>query len=254
MKGHCLSLSSNSQEIGVVGIKNVLILNINLLQLVTTDTVYSSKFHWSPDGKKLLYYNKASILLDLSANQFYKVSKAFIDCVKFSPDSQRIIYQAELGQLFSFAFAEGYLQSKELTKIKNIKFSGGLLTWSPDLRWVILVDYHRNISLYELLEDKLIKSKLLCEDNDNGEIIISWSPDSQKIAYVVKPKYISCYTSIPNYKSYKEIKISHINNELIQSLKENCDYITAISWSPNGKWLGTTVYKKETSYVHIWDL
>lgn len=141
----------------------------------------------------------------------------------FIPDSESILVLSDESgeQEFWTIPQNGVGKGKQLTKDAKVLRNEG--TPSPDGKWMVFTDRDQKLWLYDMKAKKL----KLVADSDNGNFYnLSWSPDSQWLAYVVGADNWS--SQIKLY-SFKDGSITDLTSDRVDSYSP--------SWSPDGKWL-----------------
>jgi tricorn protease len=189
---------------------------------------YLSIAHIAPDGSAAAFTARGEVFtlpaaasgrtVKVAANSGIRYREA-----RYTPDGKSIIaLSTETGETEFWKYpANGLGKAEQLTKDAKVLRLDGIS--SPDGHWLAHRDKDQQLWIFDLRTktDKRIAQSLNGEFND-----LSWSPDSQWLAYVETAD-----------NTFDQIKILNVNTGAIQALtSDRYDSVNPI-WSSDGKWI-----------------
>ena len=195
---------------------------------------------FSPDGKYFAIHGKS-----------YNTNKTVIIWYILSGeeiDSYKTIEQAKEKYSFQFNKRNNTVNTKGK---KYCSDSTTICCISKNIKYIISVDSGRNIKVYDIIEDKLIKQLSV----DERITALDISPNNKLIALTFSNGFINLWTA-PWILNKEVIEAKKIDKQLYEIAKKNDtkkgyrDYITSI---PNGKFLKEAneltfmLYKKQNT-------
>jgi tricorn protease len=189
---------------------------------------YLSIAHIAPDGSAAVFTARGEVFtlpaaasgrtVKVAANSGIRYREA-----RYTPDGKSIIaLSTETGETEFWKYpANGLGKAEQLTKDAKVLRLDGIS--SPDGHWLAHRDKDQQLWIFDLRTktDKRIAQSLNGEFND-----LSWSPDSQWLAYVETAD-----------NTFDQIKILNVNTGAIQALtSDRYDSVNPI-WSSDGKWM-----------------
>lgn len=189
---------------------------------------YLSIAHIAPDGSAAVFTARGEVFtlpaaasgrtVKVAANSGIRYREA-----RYTPDGKSIIaLSTETGETEFWKYpANGLGKAEQLTKDAKVLRLDGIS--SPDGHWLAHRDKDQQLWIFDLRTktDKRIGQSLNGEFND-----LSWSPDSQWLAYVETAD-----------NTFDQIKILNVNTGAIRALtSDRYDSVNPI-WSSDGKWM-----------------
>ena len=175
-----------------------------------------------------LHRDQSELRLLISPKNFKRVLGLFY---QWAPNGERFLYHEYAGRLHTF---DVVAVARELSLNMNVKSA----SWAPNGRWIAIVSEHdvnwKNGELTNMGDDEItgyrsLEENLYVLDTDTGQVeevisdiysaAVSWSPDSQWIAF----------SSNPHDGQLFKIKR---NGTGVQQLTDLDCRVSEISWSP----------------------
>jgi tricorn protease len=189
---------------------------------------YLTMAHIAPDGSAAVFTARGEVFA-LPAAPSGRIVKVAADSAirfreaRYTPDGKSIIaLSTESGETEFWKYpANGLGKPEQLTNTSKVLRWDGVP--SPDSRWLA----HRNKDQQLWLFDLKNKSdKLIAQSMNDDFSDLSWSPDSQWLAYV----------EISN-NTFAQIKVLNVNTGVAQALTSDRYNSGSPAWSSDGKWL-----------------
>jgi tricorn protease len=189
---------------------------------------YLSMSHIAPDGSAAVFTARGEVftLPAVASGRIVKVagnSGIRYRDARYTPDGKSIIaLSTETGEAEFWKYpANGLGKAEQLTKDAKVLRLDGVA--SPDGHWLAHRDKDQQLWIFDLRSktDKRIAQSL------NGEFnYLSWSPDSQWLAYVETAD-----------NTFDQIKILNVNSGAIQALTSDRYDSLNPTWGSDGKWI-----------------
>ncbi len=188
---------------------------------------YLTTVHLSPDGDRIVLTARGQVfvapagpgrLVNVTRQQRVRYRQA-----RFMPDGDSLLALSdESGELeFEKLPANGVGDPEPLTQDGKIfRFDG---TPSPDGKWIVWQDKNQELWLFDV-EKK--KSKRIAVSKTDSFADLTWSPDSQWLAYVSAADNL--YAQIQLYR-LKDGSTTALTSDRVNSYSP--------AWTPDGKWL-----------------
>ncbi|MGB6975273.1 MAG: S41 family peptidase [Terracidiphilus sp.] len=194
---------------------------------ITKPLEYLTSVHISPDGSRVVFTARGAVFsIPAKTGRIVQVANEsgirYRDA-RFMPDGQTILLlSTATGETEFWTLpANGIGKPAQLTSDDHILRTGGLP--SPDGQWLAHTDKNQRLWLYNF---KTKVNKQIAQSM-NGEFGgLSWSPDSQWLAYV---------ESADN--QFDQIKILNVASGEIHAVTSDRYNSEAPAWNPDGKWL-----------------
>jgi TolB protein len=189
---------------------------------------------WSPDGAFLTYQSTdqtdanvpKTYIYDFVQDRTSELSQAFY-IYDWSPD----------GQFLLTVQREGVSPDGEIYLLRPDESEGILLTdndiadalpvWSPDGSQIAFLRDYPKANVMVMSPDGASERRLTVDHDVNALVPLSWSPDSQTIAFVVNGEIVdSDQTS--------EIYLVNVDGTHVRQLTSMGSVILGHSWSPDG--------------------
>ncbi len=188
---------------------------------------YLTSAHLAPDGGRVALTARGRVFVaPHHAGRFVEVTRApgvrYRDA-RFLPDGQRLVVLSDQSgevELWTLP-ANGVGEAKQLTR------DGDVLRWegvpSPDGRWVAHRDKNQRLGLYDL---KANQNKTIDESPVGEFEELSWSPDSQWLAYVA-----------PAENTFGRVKLYRVSDGRTAFVTTDRYDSASPAWSADGQWL-----------------
>jgi tricorn protease len=194
---------------------------------VTKPLDYLTEVHLSPDGSRAVFTARGEIFtLPAKSGRIVKVasdSSVRFRSARFLPDGKTIVaLSTQTGETEFWKFAaDGESPPEQWTNDAKVLRLDGVP--SPDGRWLAHRDKDQQLWLYDIKnkQDKRI-AQSMNDEFDN----LSWSPDSQWLAYNETAD-----------NQYVQLKVLNVNTGAIQPITSDRYDSTDPVWSSDGKWL-----------------
>ncbi|HVC47774.1 MAG TPA: S41 family peptidase [Terracidiphilus sp.] len=188
---------------------------------------YLTSVHISPDGSRVVFTARGAVFsIPAKTGRIIQVANEsgvrYRDA-RFMPDGKTILaLSTATGETEFWNFpANGIGKAAQLTNDDHILRAGGLP--SPDGKWLAHTDKDQRLWLYNF---KTKVNKQIAQSM-NGEFGgLSWSPDSQWLAYVETAD-----------NQFDQIKILNVTSGAIHTITSDRYNSETPAWSSDGKWL-----------------
>ena len=188
---------------------------------------YLTDLHISPKGEKIALTSRGRVFVaPVKDGRFVEATRK--EGVRyrnalFMPDGKSILMLSdETGeQEFWTIPPDGVGKGKKLTSDANVLRHEG--TPSPDGKWIAFTDKNQQLWLHNL---KSKKSNLIAASERGNYFNLSWSPDSQWLAFVADADNLN--SQIKLY-GLKDGSMTELTSDRVDSFSP--------TWSPDGKWL-----------------
>jgi tricorn protease len=189
---------------------------------------YLSNAHIAPDGSAAVFTARGEVFTLPAATTGRVVKVAANSGIRYregryTPDGKSIIaLSTETGETEFWKYpANGLDKPEQLTNDAKLLRWDGVV--SPDGRWLAYRDKDQQLWIFDLTtkSDKKISQSL----NDDFEDL-SWSPDSQWLAYVETAD-----------NTFRQIKILNIKTAAIHAVTSDRYDSVNPTWSADGKWM-----------------
>jgi tricorn protease len=188
---------------------------------------YLTVAHIAPDGSSAVFTARGEVFtMPAKTGRIVKVagnSEVRYRSARFMPDGKSVVaLSTESGETEFWNFpANGVGKPEQWTKdAKVLRWDG---VPSPDGHWLAHTDKDQQLWLYDIKAkvDKQIAQSMNGRFND-----LSWSPDSQWLAYVEEAD-----------DSFRQIKVLNANTSAVQALTSDRFNSMSPAWSADGKWI-----------------
>jgi len=194
---------------------------------VTKPLKYLTAAHIAPDGSSAVFTARGEVFtLPATPGRIVKVagdSSIRYRDARYMPDGKSILaLSTKTGETEFWKFpANGLGQPEQLTSDATVLRWEGIP--SPDGRWIAFHDKNQQLWLYDMQtkQDKKIAQSMVGGFSD-----LTWSPDSQWLAYVESAE-----------NTFDEVKVLNVKTGVIQPLTDNRYNSESPSWSADGKWI-----------------
>jgi tricorn protease len=189
---------------------------------------YLSMAHISPDGSAAVFTARGEVftLPAAASGRIVKVAGSsgtrYRDA-RYMPDGKTILaISTESGETEFWSYpANGEGKPEQLTHdAKVLRWDG---VPSPDSHW--LAHRNKNQELW-IFDQKTKTDKKIAQSMNDDFDDLSWSPDSQWLAYVETAD-----------NTFRQIKVLNVNTSAIQTLTSDRYNSVNPTWSSEGKWL-----------------
>ena len=188
---------------------------------------YLTGVHIAPDGSTAVFTARGEVFtLPAKSGRIIKVagnSGVRYREARYMPDGKSIIaLSTESGETEFWKYpANGVGAPEQWTHdAKVLRWEG---VPSPDGRWLAHHDKDQQLWLYDT---KTKQQKLIAQSMVDGFADLTWSPDSQWLAYVEAAT-----------NTFTQIKVLNVNTGAIQALTSDRYNSGGPAWSADGKWL-----------------
>lgn len=194
---------------------------------VTKPLEYLTAAHIAPDGSAAVFTARGEIFtLPATPGRIVRVagdSAVRYREARYSPDGKSIIaLSTKSGETEFWKFpANGEGQPEQLTSDAKVLRWEGIP--SPDGRWIAFDDKNDALWLYDT---KTKQDKKIAQSMNGRFSDLTWSPDSQWLAYVETAD-----------NTFDQIQVLNVNSGSIQALTDNRYNSANPSWSADGKWM-----------------
>lgn len=198
--------------------------------ILTPDSSNYALPSWSPDNKKIVFYNNTDddydiFIMDADGKNMYQLThykSAYYP--KWSPDGNWIAFEGPLE-----GDEEIYLIHPDGTGLKRLTYHKGLdrnPTWSPDSKKIAFAsrDEEGGYDIFIIPIDSPSAIKRITNTPDIIEKFPSWSPDGKKIAFHLQ----AIKDDIREYAIY----VMNSDGTERKKLKNDAEMA---SWAPDGK-------------------
>ncbi len=188
---------------------------------------YLTSAHIAPDGSSAVFTARGEVFtMPAKTGRIVKVagnSGVRYRSAHFMPDGKSVVaLSTESGETEFWSFpANGVGKAEQWTKgAKVLRWDGEP---SPDGHWLAHTDKDQQLWLFDIKtrQDKRIAQSMNGRFND-----LTWSPDSQWLAYVEEAD-----------NSFRQIKILNVNSGSVQAVTSERFNSISPAWSADGKWL-----------------
>ncbi|HKT47299.1 MAG TPA: S41 family peptidase [Candidatus Acidoferrales bacterium] len=196
---------------------------------VTKPLSYVSDAHIAPDGEAAVFTARGEVFtlaVPSTGSRIVKVagdsSVRFRDA-RYLPDGRSIVVlSTSTGETEFWKYPANGLGSPEqwTSDAKVLRWEG---VPSPDGRWLAHHDKDQQLWLYDI---KNKTEKRIAQSMNGGFQDLSWSPDSQWLAYVETAD-----------NTFDQIKLLNVNSGSIQPITSDHYNSGSPAWSSDGKWL-----------------
>ncbi len=188
---------------------------------------YITEVHISPDGSRAVFTARGEIFtLPAKTGRIVKVaadSSVRYREATFLPDGKSIVALSTASgetEFWKFA-ADGESAPEQWThNAKVLRWDGAP---SPDGRWLAHHDKDQQLWIYDI---KNKQDKRIAQSMNGNFDVLSWSPDSQWLAYGETAD-----------NSFEQLKVLNVNSGAIQVLTSDRYNSIDPIWSSDGKWL-----------------
>ena len=171
---------------------------------LTDNGARNSPFAWSPDGTQIVFSTNlggmTSDIFIMNSNgthqqDLYGSSEGYIDAISWSPNGQQILF-TEAMTVDNKVISEIYIMNKDGSNLINLLDNAANNVnpiWSPDGENIAFISISANqegilgniwdIYVMDVNGEKI--QNLTNNENGNQYSELAWSPDGEKIAYVV---------------------------------------------------------------------
>jgi tricorn protease len=188
---------------------------------------YLTQAHIAPDGSAAVFTARGEVFtLPAMSGRIVKVagnSEVRYREARYTPDGKSIIaLSTQTGETEFWKFPANGLGSPE-----QLTSDARVLRWegipSPDGRWLAYDDKDQQLWLYDM---KTKQTKRIAQSMVEGFSDLSWSPDSQWLAYVEAAN-----------NTFAQIKVFNTNTGAIEALTSDRYNSSSPTWSSDGKWM-----------------
>jgi tricorn protease len=195
---------------------------------VTKPMTYLSDAHLSPDGSRVVFTARGEVFtLPAKTGRIIRVagsdSGVRYRAARFLPDGKSIVaLSTKTGETEFWKFpANGEGAPEQWTNdAKVLRWEG---VPSPDGRWLAHDDKDQQLWIYDT---KTKENKRIAQSMNGRFSDLSWSPDSQWLAYVEAAD-----------NEFDQIKVLHVETGKIETLTSDRYNSGKPVWSSDGKWL-----------------
>lgn len=188
---------------------------------------YLTGAHLSPDGSAAVFTARGEVFtLPPSSGRIVKVagdSTARFRDARYLPDGKSIVViSTKSGETEFWKYPANGVGKPEqwTTDAKVLRWDG---IPSPDGRWLAHHNKDQQLWLYDI---QTKQNKLIAQSMEGDFDDLSWSPDSQWLAFV---------ESAAN--QYSQIKLLHLSTGEIQAITSDHYNSVSPTWSADGKWI-----------------
>jgi tricorn protease len=188
---------------------------------------YLTTVHLSPDGDRIVLTARGQVfvapagpgrLVEATRDERVRYREAI-----FMPDGKSLLVLSDQsGELeFEKIPPNGVGKSEQITHDGKIfRFDG---TPSPDGKWFVWQDKNQELWLYDV-EKK--KDQRIAASKNSSFADLTWSPDSQWLAYVVEAE-----------NTYRQIQLYRLKDASTTALTDDRVNSFSPAWTPDGKWM-----------------
>ena len=196
---------------------------------VTKPLSYVSDAHIAPDGDAAVFTARGEVFtlaVPSTGSRIVKVagdSSVRFRGARYLPDGKSIVVlSTSTGETEFWKYPANGLGSPEqwTSDAKVLRWEG---VPSPDGRWLAHHDKDQQLWLYDI---KNKTEKRIAQSMNGGFQDLSWSPDSQWLAYVETAD-----------NTFDQIKLLNVNSGSIQPITSDHYNSGGPAWSSDGKWL-----------------
>lgn len=201
---------------------------------------YLTAAHVAPDGSGAVFTARGEVFtLPVESGRIVKVAGnpgVRYREARYMPDGKSIIaLSTESGETEFWKYpANGVGSPEQWTNDSKVLRWEGLP--SPDGKWLAHRDKDQQLWLYDITSRQQKRIAQSMEDNFED---LTWSPDSQWLAYVETP-----------HNTFKQIKVVNVKTGVIQEITSDRYNSVSPSWSSDGKWLYFLSDRALTTTVH----
>jgi tricorn protease len=189
---------------------------------------YLSMAHIAPDGSAAVFTARGEVFTLPAAASGRIVKVAAHSAIRFrdaryTPDGKSIIaLSTETGETEFWKYpANGLGKPEQLTNDAKVLRWDGIV--SPDGHWLAHRDKDQQLWIFDL---KTKSDKKIAQSLNGNFDDLSWSPDSQWLAYAETAD-----------NTFQQIKVLNVNTGAIQALTSDRYDSSSPTWSSDGKWL-----------------
>jgi tricorn protease len=188
---------------------------------------YLTAAHPAPDGSAAVFTARGEVFtLPVDSGRIVKVagnSGVRYREARYLPDGKSIIVlSTESGETEFWKYpANGAGSPEQWTNDSKVLRWEGIP--SPDGKWLAHRDKDQQLWLYDITSKQ---QKRIAQSMEDDFQDLTWSPDSQWLAYVETP-----------HNSFQQIKVVNAKTGLIQEITSDRYNSASPSWSSDGKWL-----------------
>jgi tricorn protease len=201
---------------------------------------YLTAAHPAPDGSAAVFTARGEVFtLPVDSGRIVKVagnSGVRYREARYMPDGKSIIaLSTESGETEFWKYPVNGLGSPEewTNDSKVLRWEG---MPSPDGKWLAHRDKDHQLWLYDITSKQ---QKRIAQSMEDDFQDLTWSPDSQWLAYVETP-----------HNTFKQIKVVNAKTGAIQEITSDRYNSFSPSWSSDGKWLYFLSDRALTTTVH----
>jgi tricorn protease len=188
---------------------------------------YLTATHIAPDGAAAVFTARGEVFtLPVGSGRIVKVagnSGVRYREARYMSDGKTIVaLSTESGETEFWKYpANGLGSPEQWTRDSKV------LRWegvpSPDGKWLAHTDKDQQLWLYDITSKQ---QKRIAQSMENDFEDLTWSPDSQWLAYVETP-----------HNTFRQIKLLNVKTGAIQAVTSDRYNSVNPSWSSDGKWL-----------------
>jgi tricorn protease len=188
---------------------------------------YLTAVHSAPDGSAAVFTARGEVFtLPVDSGRIVKVagnSGVRYREARYMPDGKSIIaLSTETGETEFWKYpANGAGSPEQWTNDSKVLRWEGIP--SPDGKWLAHRDKDQQLWLYDITAKQ---QKRIAQSMEDYFEDLSWSPDSQWLAYVETP-----------HNTFRQIKVVNAKTGAIQEITSNRYNSFSPGWSSDGKWL-----------------
>ncbi|HLZ56312.1 MAG TPA: hypothetical protein VKR06_05125 [Ktedonosporobacter sp.] len=251
---------STQGQIAVAGYSTLKVISAQDCSATYSKTLQNYLASWSPDGKQLVTADAdgaALNVLDTKGNtlahlSFAKLGAISVGPVMWSSDSKKLIYVAfdtlDQSSIKSVDVASG----SGVTTLLKLPVESGVLLLMPDGKSLVLEHLNRaekkkDIEIWNIDSGKKTSTVSFSPQSGNVQF---FSPVMQSIsADAISPDGSQLALGTSDHGTYQVQIYDTTSGKLQTSFDASTWPITALSWSPDGKYLA-----ESTSAIHIYDV
>ena len=206
---------------------------------------YLTAAHVAPDGSAAVFTARGEVFtLPVDSGRIVKVAgKPGVRYrqARYMPDGKSIIaLSTESGETEFWKYPANGVGAPEQGTPEQWTKDAKVLRWegvpSPDGKWLAHTDKDQQLWLYDIASKQQRRIAQSMEDNFED---LTWSPDSQWLAYVETP-----------HNTFQQIKVVNAKTGAIQVLTSDHYNSVSPSWSSDGKWLYFLSDRSLSTVVH----